>query len=89
MAPQLPKCDVCLDLNKEVLERKLHGEAYYCYLEEILASSDKCLTSRLLRKAVRHSFPEVFANPVFFQLYFSHLGGQGYQRSSDVFSLRI
>ncbi|KAI8659159.1 HET domain-containing protein [Fusarium sp. Ph1] len=89
MAPQLPKCDVCLDLDKELLERKLHGEAYSCYLEEIIASSEKCQTCCLLLKAVRHSFPEVFAKPAFFQLYFSHFGGEGYQRSNDVFGLSV
>ncbi|RSL91599.1 hypothetical protein CEP51_000221 [Fusarium floridanum] len=89
MTPQLPKCNVCLELDKELLERKLHGEAYYCYLEEILASSAKCQTCSLLLKAVRHSFPEIFAKPAFFQLYFSHFGGEGYQRSNDVFGLSV
>lgn len=89
MTPQPPKCDVCLDLNRELLERKPHGEAYYCYLEDIIASSEKCETCSLLLKAVRHSFSEVFAKPTFFQLYLSHFGGQGYQRPNDVFGLSV
>ncbi|KAL2676525.1 hypothetical protein Neosp_010286 [[Neocosmospora] mangrovei] len=89
MAPQLPKCNVCLDLDKELLERKLHGEAYYCCFEDIMSSSEKCETCSLLLKAVQHSFSEVFAKPAFFQLYFSHFGGQGYQRPNDVFGLSV
>ncbi|KAM0414592.1 hypothetical protein ACHAPT_013564 [Fusarium lateritium] len=89
MTPQLPKCDICLDLDKQLLERKLDGEAYYCYLEEIISSSAKCQTCSILLRAVRHCFPEVFAKASYFKLYFSQFGGETYQRPNDVFGLSV